>query len=190
MNINKARVAVIAISNADATKRIVATIRHLTSNPYIIVRTRYVNEIEENINLGADEVIPEEFETSIEIFYRVLDKYLVARHDIENFTEEIRSHNYELFRTPLSPKPQMKIDLPDINFVCLKVEKDSGQYINIPLKDAKLRDKLGINIVAIKRDGKTITDIQADQELRYGDAVYVVGKPDAIEELENELEVD
>ncbi|MGY6520863.1 MAG: cation:proton antiporter domain-containing protein [Mongoliitalea sp.] len=190
VNINKARVAVIAISNADATKRIVATIRHITSNPYIIVRTRYVNEIEENINLGADEVIPEEFETSIEIFYRVLDKYLVARHDIENFTEEIRSHNYELFRTPLSPKPNLKIDLPDINFVCLKVEKDSGQYINVPLKDARLRDKLGINIVAIKRDGKTITDIQANQELRYGDAVYVVGKPDAIKELENELEVD
>lgn len=190
VNINKARVAVIAISNADATKRIVATIRHITSNPYIIVRTRYVNEIEENINLGADEVIPEEFETSIEIFHRVLDKYLVSRHDIENFTEEIRSHNYELFRTPLSSKPQMKIDLPDINFVCLKVEKDSGPFINIPLKDSGVRDKLGVNIVAIKRDGKTITDIQANQELRYGDAVYVVGRPDAIELLEQELEVD
>ncbi|WP_373495988.1 cation:proton antiporter, partial [Aquiflexum sp.] len=65
-NIHKARVAVIAISNADATKRIIATIRHITQNPYIIVRTRYVNEIEENRNLGANEVIPEEFETSIE----------------------------------------------------------------------------------------------------------------------------
>ncbi|UJP63301.1 cation:proton antiporter domain-containing protein [Mongoliitalea daihaiensis] len=190
VNINKARVAVVAISNADSTKRIVSTIRHMSSNPYIIVRTRYVNEIEENINLGANEVIPEEFETSIEIFYRVLDKYLVARHDIESFTEEIRSHNYELFRTPLSTKTQTKIDLPEINFVCLKVEKDSGQYVNVALKDAKIRDLLGINIVAIKRNGKTITDIKAEQTLKFGDAVYVVGKPDAIEIFEKELEVD
>lgn len=190
VNIHKARVAVIAISNADATKRIVGTIRHMTSNPYIIVRTRYVNEIEENINLGADEVIPEEFETSIEIFHRVLDKYLVAKHDIENFTDEIRSHNYELFRTPLSAKPSLRIDLPEINFVCLKVEKDTGTYINIPLKDARIRDNLGINIVAIKRNGKTIADIGADQRLKLGDTVYVVGKPAAIELLEKELEVD
>ncbi|WP_353620686.1 hypothetical protein, partial [Flavihumibacter fluminis] len=90
--------AVIAISNADATKRIVSAIRHLTGNPYIIVRTRYVNEIEENLKLGADEVIPEEFETSIEIFTRVLGKYLIPRHHVEDFTEEVRSHNYAMFR--------------------------------------------------------------------------------------------
>lgn len=190
-NINKARVAVIAISNAEATKRIIATIRHLTQNPYIIVRTRYVNEIEENLKLGADEVIPEEFETSIEIFTRVLGKYLIPRHDIEEFTEEVRSHNYELFRFTAGDKmPRKKIDLPEINFVGVMVEKDSGKYINRPLKEAGLREELGINVVAIKRSGKTITNIHPEEKLKLGDVVYVAGKPDSLEKFEAEVEIE
>jgi monovalent cation:H+ antiporter-2, CPA2 family len=191
VNINKARVAVIAISNADATKRIISTIRHLTQNPYIIVRTRYVNEIEENIKLGADEVIPEEFETSIEIFTRVLSKYLIPRHDIEDFTHEIRSFNYELFRlTPNEIPIKTKIELPEINFVGVLVEKDTGKFINIPLKDAKLRESLGINVVAIRRSGKTITEIRAEEKLKLGDVVYVVGRPEALEEFEAQVEIE
>ncbi|MFD2202754.1 cation:proton antiporter [Shivajiella indica] len=191
VNINKARVAVIAISNADATKRIVATIRHITQNPFIIVRTRYVNEIEENLKLGADEVIPEEFETSIEIFTRVLNKYLIPRHSIEDFTHEIRSFNYELFRlTPTDLNIKKRIELPEINFVSVQVEKDSGKFINKPLKETKLREYLGVNVVAIKRSGKTINHISADEKLKLGDIVYVVGRPESLEAFESEVEID
>jgi voltage-gated potassium channel Kch len=47
--------------------------RSLNPTIHIIARTRYVTEIPELSRLGADVVIPEEFETSIEIFARVLD---------------------------------------------------------------------------------------------------------------------
>ena len=46
--------------------------------------------------LGADEVIPEEFETSVEIFTRVLTKYLVPRENIEKLVAEIRADGYEI----------------------------------------------------------------------------------------------
>ncbi|MCH7399063.1 cation:proton antiporter [Belliella sp. DSM 107340] len=191
VNIHKARVAVIAISNPEATKRIIASIRHITQNPYIIVRTRYLGEMEENLKLGANEVIPEEFETSIEIFTRVLNKYLVSKHDIDDFTVEIRSHNYEMFRNlSTEANSKFKVELPDINFVSLKVEKDSGDFINIPLKDAQIRDKFGINIVAIKRKSKTIAEITANEKLKLGDTVYAVGKPEALERFSEELEID
>jgi CPA2 family monovalent cation:H+ antiporter-2 len=190
IQIHKARVVVIAISNADATKRIIATIRHITQNPYVIVRTRYVNEMEENRKLDADEVIPEEFETSIEIFNRVLHKYLVPRHDIEEFTADVRSHNYEMFRGTTDVTSRFKIDLPEINFVSLKVEKDTGPFINVSIKDARIREVVGVNVVAIKRGDKTITEITGDQKLKLGDTVYVVGKLEAIEAFQAEIEVD
>lgn len=56
---------VIAISDPDATKKIINGVRSLTQTANLIVRTRYVREIEDNLRMGADEVIPEEFETSI-----------------------------------------------------------------------------------------------------------------------------
>jgi CPA2 family monovalent cation:H+ antiporter-2 len=191
VKIHKARVAVIAISNAAATKRIISNIRYMTTNPYIIVRTRYVNEMEENHKLGADEVIPEEFETSIEIFTRVLGKYLVSKHDIEHFTEEVRSYNYEMFRKPSDKeKSRLKIELPEINLVGFKVEKDSGKFINKPLKDAKIRELFGVNIVAIKRGNQTMSDITGQMKLKLGDLVYVVGNSEALLAFEKEVEID
>lgn len=191
VNIHKARVVVIAISNPEATKKIISAIRHITQNPYIIVRTRYLGEMEANLNLGANEVIPEEFETSIEIFTRVLDKYLVPKHVIEDFTTEVRSHNYEMFRnlsTEINSK--FKVDLPDINFVSLKVEKDSGMLINKSMKESRIRDRFGVNIVAIKRKDITISEITGDEKLKLGDIVYAVGKPEALEKFEAEIEIE
>ncbi|WP_041738674.1 cation:proton antiporter [Echinicola vietnamensis] len=188
VNIHLSRVVVIAISNSDATKSIITAIRLLTQNASIIVRTRYVNEISANLSMGANEVIPEEFETSIEIFTRVLNKYLIAKDDIEDFTEEVRSHNYEMFRaTQNRGRDRLNIDLPEINFVSLKVDRDSGQYINKPLKKVNLRENLGVSLVALKREGQTTSHIDGDTKLKFGDIVYVVGKPDGLSEFEKAI---
>ncbi|HSJ66926.1 MAG TPA: cation:proton antiporter, partial [Anditalea sp.] len=188
VNVHKARVIVIAISDSEATKGILTNIRHFTQNAFVIVRTRYVNEIDANVKLGADEVIPEEFETSIEIFTRVLDKYLVPRDEIEEFTEDVRSRNYEMFRstTTVNNKERIKLDLPDINFVTLRIDKDS-EYVGVKLIDMNIRENAGINIVAIRRKGRTFTDISGDTKLRLGDLIYVVGKPASLQEFEQKV---
>ncbi|UJH91346.1 NAD-binding protein [Antarcticibacterium sp. 1MA-6-2] len=99
LHVQEARVVVIAISDPDATKKIINGIRSLTQTANLIVRTRYVREIEENLRLGADEVIPEEFETSIEIFSRVLRKYLIPHNEIQDFINQVRSSDYEMLTT-------------------------------------------------------------------------------------------
>src|ERR1051325_6891063 len=86
----RARMFVVAISDPAATRRMVRVARALNPRIYIIARTRYVVEMPELTRLGADVVIPEEFETSIEIFARVLAHYGVPRGDIERLVAEIR----------------------------------------------------------------------------------------------------
>jgi monovalent cation:H+ antiporter-2, CPA2 family len=49
---------------------------------------------------------------------------------------------------------------------------------------------LGINVVAIRRSGKTITEIRAEEKLKLGDVVYVVGRPEALEEFEAQVEIE
>src|SRR5213596_3175817 len=89
---------VIAISDPAATRRMVRVARDVNPKLYIIARTRYVVEIPELTRLGADVVIPEEFETSIEIFARVLAQYNVPREEIERLVDQIRSSHYEALR--------------------------------------------------------------------------------------------
>jgi CPA2 family monovalent cation:H+ antiporter-2 len=95
-DIKDARVVVVAISDPAATRRIVELARKLSPRIYVMVRTRYLQEVKTLHGLGADEVIPEEFETSVEIFARVLQKYLVPRDEIEKYIDEIRSGDYEM----------------------------------------------------------------------------------------------
>src|SRR5690606_32959777 len=95
VKLNNARVVVVAISDPTATKYIVSNIRHISQSVHIIVRTRYINEIDDLLAIGADEVIPEEFETSIAIFTIVLQNFLVPVDEIENLINSIRTDNYK-----------------------------------------------------------------------------------------------
>ena len=47
--------------------------------------------------MGADQVIPEEFETAIEMFERILKKLLVPKSEIEGAISHIRDDNYGIF---------------------------------------------------------------------------------------------
>src|SRR5205814_1206939 len=77
LGVERARLFVVAISDPAATRRMVRVARGVNQDLFIIARTRYVVEIPELTRLGADVVIPEEFETSVEIFARVLSHYRV-----------------------------------------------------------------------------------------------------------------
>src|SRR3990172_2960055 len=98
LSVERARLLVIAISDPASTRRIVSIARNENPDIYIIVRTRYVVEVDELRELGADEVIPEEFETSIEIFSRVLHRYNFPRNVIMDMIDKIRSGSYTALR--------------------------------------------------------------------------------------------
>ena len=125
INIQKARVVVIAISDPNATKKIISSVRLFSQTVYIIVRTRFIKEIDENMKVGADEVIPEEFETSIEIFTRVLKQYMITQSDIENIVTSIRSSDYEML-TSIKPTSKnamfQQLNIPNKEVATLHVQ--------------------------------------------------------------------
>lgn len=190
VNIHKARVAVIAISDPEATKRILNNIMNISTKVHTVIRTRFVQEMEQYYKLGADEVIPEEFETSIEIFSRVLHKYLVPQNEIEAFVKEIRFDNYEMFRPmPSSHMYNMSIELPNIDIASLTVQKSKNDIIGKQLQESHLRKNYGVTIVAIKRDGKYIKEINGGTLILPNDVLYVFGNPQQIFDFNNKIKV-
>lgn len=180
--INEARIAVIAISDPAAVRRITQLIRKLNSAVYIIARTRFVQEMAYLYELGANEVIPEEFETSIEIFVRVLEKYLVPIDVIKKFIADIRADSYKMFRNLSNSEitfSNKKLHLPDVEINTLNID-------NIPsiagksLSEIGLRKKYGITILAIQRGNHLISNIDGDTILFKGDTIYVLGAPNKI----------
>ncbi len=98
LGIQDAPALVLAISDPIATRRAVTVARQLSPAIHIIARTRYLREIEDLRATGADQVVPEEFETSIEIFSLVLQHYRMPARVIAEKAERIRQEGYALFR--------------------------------------------------------------------------------------------
>jgi len=186
VHLSEARAVVIAISNTEATKTIIRIIRLQIDSLYIVVRAKYVHETAELIALGADEVIPEEFETSIHMFARVLQSFLMPEDDIHQLIDKIRTDNYQLLRDHKKiPKTFKNRNLEDFNITCLRINSDSSKFLSKPLKNTNLRSEYGINILGIKRRNKMLDSVQPDEVLKQGDVIYIQGNQGNIEQFHN-----
>jgi CPA2 family monovalent cation:H+ antiporter-2 len=179
----KARVAVIAISDPQSTKRITQQLRLINPSLYLIIRTRFVAEMDENYKLGANAVIPEEFETSIEIFTRVLSKYLIPRDKIAQFTSRIRSANYKMLRETANDSGGMqRLDglVPEIDVCALTVESGKTDIVGKTLLESRLRNKHKVTLIAIQRKEKVMTELDGNSKIENEDILYVLGLPENI----------
>lgn len=180
LNIPFARVVVVAISESEAITKIVTNIRLFSETAYVIVRTRHVKEIERICDIGADEVIPEEFETSIEIFTKVLRKYLIPFDEIEAFTQQIRAGNYEMLRAAGGRRDMLNLSVPELEIATLRVYQVKNEVVGKTLLESNIRGRFGINILAIKRGNRYLTQLTPDTTIEEDDLLYVVGAPEQI----------
>lgn len=184
VDIRDARVVVIAISDPVATRRITELARRLNPGVYIIVRTLYIHEMESLYKLGADDVIPEEFETSIEIFSHVLAKYLIPKEEINEFISEIREDSYEMFRTVYKDTASLcdlKLCPSDVEISLFQVDKNSA-IDGKSQAQIKLESKYNVTLLVIFRDSKALTHPDKDLKLQTDDVAILLGSTHNISE--------
>ncbi len=186
-NIKNARIVVIAINDATATRRITEIVKKLNPKVHLIVRSRFLQEMEALHELGADEVVPEEFETSVEIFTRVLAKYLIPKNEIEEFVAVVRSDGYKMLRN-ISIEPasfsDLKLQIPDVEINSLRIGERSS-LAEKSLAQTDLRKKYGITVLAIRRNLKILSNPDGDIRLYSGDVLFVLGLPEKIAVVTN-----
>ncbi len=94
----RAKAAAIVIGDPAATRGIVAQLHRINPSLHIIARTRFISEVQPLFELGAADVVPEEFETSIEIFRRMAEHLALPIDDVARLEESIRADHYALLR--------------------------------------------------------------------------------------------
>jgi CPA2 family monovalent cation:H+ antiporter-2 len=183
-SLERARILVVVINDPTSSRRITELARRINPNLYIIVRTRYIQEMGPLYRLGADEVIPEEFETSVEIFTRVLKKYLVSRGTIDRFIAEVRADNYQMLRSlprTSATLSDLIIDIPDIEISTFRVVSDAP-VCGKTLGEMALRKRHGVTVVAIERGGQILANPGAEATLEAQDRAIVLGTAEKIAE--------
>ncbi|MGJ3522923.1 cation:proton antiporter domain-containing protein [Nitratidesulfovibrio sp. D1] len=172
-----ARVLAIVISDPAAVRSITDTARKLNPSLHIVVRTRFISEIAALRDLGANDVIPEEFETSVEIFTRVMSRYLVPRAEIERFVEEVRTESYDMLRqVDIRTEPLAALSTYFTDFDLSAMTVDAGCMLDgMTLQQADLRRLHGLTLVAVKRGEDVLPNPDGTLRLIAGDVAYVFG---------------
>jgi len=180
--IKTARGMVVAISDAAASRRVAALARQLNPSLHIIVRTRYMLEVEPLYKLGVNEVIPEEFETSIEILSRVLRNYMVPQAEIERCIGEARSDGYDMFRS-LSRRHSHAVGisgyLSGAEIATYRVKRGS-QLEGSGLREGTIRSMSGATVLVIKRGDEVVPNPDPVWELQENDLVLLLGAPEQL----------
>ena len=181
--IKHARVIVFAISDPPSTKAALKIAKTHNTTIKAIVRTRYINEVDELIFLGADEIIPEEFETSLQIFTKVLEKYHLPLNIIMKQVSILRGESYSILRKEKSDLSSF-IHLDEI----LAAGLTSTYYVNEDnhhcgktLALLNLRAKTDATIIAIVRGKENISNPSARDVIKANDTLVLTGTHKAVD---------
>ncbi len=187
--IDRASIIVFAISDPTASKHGLQLVKRLNPKIHTVIRARFASEIDDLIALGADEVIPEEFETSLRIFSKVLEKYHIPRNVINEQVAILRGESYGLMRKDnISKIPLMNMDkiLAAGLTETFYVEEDCV-HINKSMRELNLRALTGATIIAIVRGEETITNPGGDEKILCKDTLVITGTHKSVDNAINFL---
>lgn len=183
LGLERARAAVVALGDPPATRRVVSLIRQGNPTARVLVRARRVADIDELERLGADDVVPAEFETSIELFVRLLTHLGVPRHVVRMQEALIRLDHYQALRgtgaTPDLMRQAQKLIMGGIleTAQVLPGSAAAGRT----LTELELRRRTGATILSIVRDERPEAPPDGQTRLEAGDLVVLYGPHEAID---------
>lgn len=188
--VKTAQVVVFLISDRAALKASIGIVRQIVPGILIMCRTRRMVDIEPLMKAGADEVVSEEFETSIELFTIVLTRMHVPRNIIRAQTKVLREDGYEMLRVP-APVQGISDKLAAVLAAGTTdvFQVMEGHFaVAKSLQELALRSATGVTVIAIVRDEKSMTNPPANFTLKNGDALVMVGSHAQIEATFSYLE--
>lgn len=174
---DKARAIAVVIDDPPGTRRIVELARRIAPDAFIVVRSRYLREVEPLLALGADEVIADELEVSIEVFSRVLARMLVPRDEIKGLIGMVRGDWRRMARTfdrSATSVHDLQVHVPEFATYTLRIEPTSP-LAGVSIADSRLRTDHDVTVLSVIRGGSAIGNPRGDTIISADDVLFVIG---------------
>jgi CPA2 family monovalent cation:H+ antiporter-2 len=173
--VERARGVIVAVPDASSTRDVVAASRRLAPKATIIARTRYVQEVEALEALGANQVIPEEFETSLELLARVLQMYGAPPSTILDRKAALRRSHYGFLRSDDGTGHAAFFDKLRSHVRLVEVEVPiDGPAAGRTLRELDLRRTAGATVLAVRRGDTIKANPSAETRVEGGDRLVIM----------------
>ncbi len=172
---DRAKILVCADDDPAMSHRVASVARITNPTMRIVVRTRYVAEIEPLSAAGADRVITEELESVVQVFADVMRSYDLPPEEIERHVEAVRRGGYAALRAAERPAaPPVECELgPD----CL-ARRTVTVREGAPIAGLTV-GRLPLITEALRRGGVTRAAPPAEEAIWAGDELVLSGTADA-----------
>ena len=172
--VGRARAVAVVLSDPNASMRAISAIRAQSRTVPAIVRTRYRLEAERAERLGATFAVAEEAEASLELLAHLLTRLDMPGNLIEILLDGFRRASGRAVRAPTAPLDSVPDEIRHIPIATHKLSQQDWAA-GKTLAEVNLRAETGASVLAVRRDGKSITAPQADFMLKPADVLYLLG---------------
>ncbi|MBI1737213.1 MAG: cation:proton antiporter [Candidatus Rokubacteria bacterium] len=169
--VRRASLVVVAVPEIDAAERVIHRVHALNPAVRVMARANEPGGRDRLMDAGASAVIEPEFEAASTLIRQALRSLDLPRERVLAYLTRFREAMDAL---PASELPSEKA-LPELR----EVGVDRGGLADMSLRDARVRERFGVTVVAITRpDGDVILQPSADAVVHEGDRVLVFGLPE------------
>ncbi len=183
--LERARVLVVTFTEVKSTENIVKSARALCPSLPIIVRTRDDRHLEQLLESGADEVIPDTVESSMMLARHTLAVLGQDPAAIEDMLDQAREGHYARVRAFFHSINDIELDTVDQHH--LHSVEIHPRYHAVGRSIGALQCLDRISIIALRRNEVSTDDPADDIVLQAGDVLVIEGDPNAIQAAEIEI---
>ena len=183
--IERAKALVISFPDVASSSQITRSAKQLCAKIPVIVRTRDDRHLENLLESGADEVIPDTVESSIMLAQHTLTRLDLDQALIDEMIADAREGHYARVRAFFHSSDDVDLDTPDHHHLHSIEILDNYHAEGKAIESLKCLPK--INIVALKRNGVRSDKPLLDVELKKGDVLIIEGAPEDIQSAEIEV---
>ncbi|WP_016956667.1 monovalent cation:proton antiporter family protein [Catenovulum agarivorans] len=185
VGIEKAKLVIIAFDDLHKSLAVIDLIKKYADNAKILVRTGNDDNLEALIEAGADEVIPETLEGSLMLVSHVMLHSGVPVKRIFGRVRRERKNHYNGLHG-FYRGDSYKQDEREVEYLHAVTLTDNAFAVGLHLNELDLPLR-GVEVTALRRDGKEYYNPEPDMELIPQDVLIVLGVPRRVERAERFL---
>jgi monovalent cation:H+ antiporter-2, CPA2 family len=172
-NIQSASLVIRTLPEGNKSQLVIREIRRQNPTVPILARAHTRSDHEALLQAGASEIIQPELEASATMIRHALDYLKLPTDQTCAYLERFR----EALGAAQAVRSVPQAPLPDV----YEIEVDGSALVDQSLREARIRERFGITVVAVRRgSGELLVNPAAHTVIKAGDTIRVFGLRDQI----------
>jgi CPA2 family monovalent cation:H+ antiporter-2 len=184
--IERARLALVMTPTIKITETVAQRIRTAHPDLHIVARAEGIEPLAALHEIGVYEIVQPEFEAGLEIARQALLHLDLPASEVHRYTDDVRRNLYApIYETHHHYGEVRALEKAQrlLEFTWITLPQDSP-LADCSLGDARVRNQTGVTIVAILRGSDLIAPPLAEEVLRVGDTLALMGGHAALARFE------